>query len=532
MDTAVMKSWYEVVRLNDPFIWNLAAEGSCSLKAADEGVCLPHLQHLHQHTQLVSTAHVFPHPSLTLSSASVAKESNSVAAAAAALLQRSTHCKALLDPQPQNALDWLKCLIQPSQDAALNGNDQGHLHPSRKELRALLNTHVDLREAFSKGAESGKGGIHGCSHGAEEAASKPSSSATPPHPSYNSEGSLPHHPHRQSPGTRAYPTPTFSNSYFVSSSESHAAGREDVASFAAAVAPTAGVPSASSSPSMVADPVTNASIAQVATAVTSAGETETGSSNPLAAEQPTEIAANTNVAVSAAAPLATTMHTLPSSSSPSASSNSPSPASLITSSNTAVNAAIDKDTAMQTSNTSTQTTTNDNSNSTGTTADIPPSSSTATTPTSGTPITPSRTSTLVLSSSATLYSVATMAQDGLVRSKDATTAFFYRTFSPTYRISRLYIDSWTNGSQRRGLERIKNSVVRGDALTLVKGTTTHMKDVWKQVMTAYRVKSANITAKAAADGRGKNKSKSKSKSKKKNHDRENNSADEDSKTRP
>ncbi|KAF9370374.1 hypothetical protein CPB97_002782, partial [Podila verticillata] len=75
-------------------------------------------------------------------------------------------------------------------------------------------------------------------------------------------------------------------------------------------------------------------------------------------------------------------------------------------------------------------------------------------------------------------------QQQLIQSKNATAAFFYRTFSPTYRVSNLYIDSWSNGSQLRGLARIKTSVVRGDAFTLIRSTTVQMKDVWHQVLAA------------------------------------------------
>jgi hypothetical protein len=90
-----------------------------------------------------------------------------------------------------------------------------------------------------------------------------------------------------------------------------------------------------------------------------------------------------------------------------------------------------------------------------------------------------------------------MVQKQLIRSKDATVAFFYRTFSPTYRISRMYYESWFNGSQRRGLERIQKSFVQGNAFALVKGATTHMKDVWKQVMEAYKVKAAKAKVEKA-----------------------------------
>lgn len=126
----------------------------------------------------------------------------------------------------------------------------------------------------------------------------------------------------------------------------------------------------------------------------------------------------------------------------------------------------------------------------------PTSTSAPTTPSHKT----SRLSVLVpstISPSIVVQSAFNMAHDGLTRSKDATTAFLYRTFSPTYRTTRLYIDSWSNGTQRRGLERIKKSVVRGDAFSLIKGSTTHMKGVWNQVMTAYRAKPSSTTTSTA-----------------------------------
>lgn len=86
--------------------------------------------------------------------------------------------------------------------------------------------------------------------------------------------------------------------------------------------------------------------------------------------------------------------------------------------------------------------------------------------------------------SALVYAAGHAIQQQLIQSKNATTAFFYRTFSPTYRVSNLYIDSWSNGSQLRGLDRIKTSVVRGDAFTLMRSTTVQMKDVWHQVLAA------------------------------------------------
>ncbi|KAG0350306.1 hypothetical protein BG005_010171 [Podila minutissima] len=53
-----------------------------------------------------------------------------------------------------------------------------------------------------------------------------------------------------------------------------------------------------------------------------------------------------------------------------------------------------------------------------------------------------------------------------------------------YRLSNLYIASWSNGSQLRGLDKIKTSFVRGDAFTLMRNTTAQMRDVWNQILAA------------------------------------------------
>lgn len=81
-----------------------------------------------------------------------------------------------------------------------------------------------------------------------------------------------------------------------------------------------------------------------------------------------------------------------------------------------------------------------------------------------------------VSTSAFLYS--TSQEFGQIWSQ--TTAFLHRTFSPTYRVGSLYIESWTNGTQRRGLERLKANVLRGDAFVLVRNMTRQLKDVWRR----------------------------------------------------
>ncbi|KAF9193576.1 hypothetical protein BGZ51_002864 [Haplosporangium sp. Z 767] len=59
-----------------------------------------------------------------------------------------------------------------------------------------------------------------------------------------------------------------------------------------------------------------------------------------------------------------------------------------------------------------------------------------------------------------------------------TTAFLYRTFSPTYRVGHLYLESWTNGTQKRGFERLQSSLARGDTFLLMRNTTTQLRDLW------------------------------------------------------
>ncbi|KAF8932713.1 hypothetical protein BGZ58_006858 [Dissophora ornata] len=193
---------------------------------------------------------------------------------------------------------------------------------------------------------------------------------------------------------------------------------------------------------------------------TAQAETETTPKKPLAAEQPTEAAAALSYDPSPA------LHMQSSSSSSSQRSTVSPP--IATSS-----AAAPTATPSSVSSANNPTTNAD--------ADVTDTVTSTRTPTRFSKLWPSETF---------FHTATNVIQKGLIRSKDATTAFLYRTFSPTYRISRLYVDSWGNGSQRRGLERIKNGFIHGDAFTLVKITAGRMKDVWNQVMAAYRVKSS------------------------------------------
>ncbi|KAK3838690.1 MAG: hypothetical protein JOS17DRAFT_302991, partial [Linnemannia elongata] len=79
-----------------------------------------------------------------------------------------------------------------------------------------------------------------------------------------------------------------------------------------------------------------------------------------------------------------------------------------------------------------------------------------------------------------------------------TTAFLHRTFSPTYRVSHLYWDSWTNGTQRRGLERLKTSVLRGDAFRLMQNTTVQLRNLWNRSIAESRAQASEIERQAKA----------------------------------
>ncbi|KAF9137123.1 hypothetical protein BG015_002837 [Linnemannia schmuckeri] len=79
-----------------------------------------------------------------------------------------------------------------------------------------------------------------------------------------------------------------------------------------------------------------------------------------------------------------------------------------------------------------------------------------------------------------------------------TTAFLHRTFSPTYRVSHLYWDSWTNGTQRRGFERLKTSVLRGDAFRLMQNTTVQLRNLWNRSVAESKAHASEIERQAKA----------------------------------
>ncbi|KAF9175003.1 hypothetical protein BGX20_008755 [Mortierella sp. AD010] len=354
--------------------------------------------------------------------------STSSASTRESIPNKNNYCRSLLDPRPQNALDWLKCLIQTSQED--NSRDHSYRNHKAKDLEITLDSKMDfgpVGEAISKRTSSTMRGIRSRSLDAEVGAvvAPPANNSlrTQPHPLLDAKS----HTHRLSPHT--------SNSLLVSMNEDHA--EESGAPSFTGSGPAS--PAASGSPnspnSQAPAPVSLAAVAAAAVAAHRNAEAETRSKTSL--EQHASTSSDTSL------------------------SHARTPAS--SNSTVALNVNGNE---------------NAESNTNGS-ASI--NSSTTTT------VTPSRIS-AVIPSKDFLYSATGVIQKSIIKSKNATTAFFYRTFSPTYRVSRLYIDSWTNGSQRRGLERIKNSVVRGDAFSLARGTTTQMKDIWNQVMASYRAK--------------------------------------------
>ncbi|KAF9932709.1 hypothetical protein FBU30_007552 [Linnemannia zychae] len=79
-----------------------------------------------------------------------------------------------------------------------------------------------------------------------------------------------------------------------------------------------------------------------------------------------------------------------------------------------------------------------------------------------------------------------------------TTAFLYRTFSPTYRVGHLYLDSWTNGTQRRGFEKLKASVLRGDAFQLMQSTITQLQNFWNRTVAENKAHAGEVRRQAKA----------------------------------
>ncbi|KAF9952788.1 hypothetical protein BGZ72_005916 [Mortierella alpina] len=506
MDTALVNSWYEVVRLTDPLIWTLAMEGSSIPNDADHDTLLPQAQkpskhHLHhcRHSLRPSVS-----PSMTLSSRDHLSSSTT-----SHHTHHDSYCRSLLDPHPRNSLDWLKCLMQTSDHhaATASGKEQGPSKQLRKKsLRMMLGTHTHFGlagEAVTPRTESH--GTGHCSLRTEELVAVSNS--------MTSSGACCGEACRiQRPAT---PSAT-SSSCFVLRNGDHAGAAQGGDGLTSHAASTSPCNNASSTAAWTAaarsSPIVSASMAASAVAAVAAhsgSETETGPSKPLVGEQPTVPAqAAHHKNESGHGPRSGSAQS--SRAAPSASSNSQRPVSATTavspSSSPSCTPPTNVHAHTSTGNTLTNTTTTNSDHATaietnaegGSTPTLSSTDTNATTSTS-TSTSPSHHSVLILlSSSAIIHSVLEMTHKGLSRSKDATTAFFYRTFSPTYRICQLYVNSWSNGTQRRGLERIKTSVVRGDAFTLVRNTTTQMQDVWRRVMVAYSVKAASARTKVVS----------------------------------
>ncbi|KAF9575907.1 hypothetical protein EC968_001290 [Mortierella alpina] len=514
MDTALINSWYEVVRLTDPLIWTLAMEGSNIPSDAAHDALLPQAQksskhHPHhcRHPLRQATS-----PTMTLSSRDHLSSSPS-----SHHTYYDSYCRSLLDPHSRNSLDWLKCLMQSSNcpTATVSGEEQGHSKQlKKKSLRMMLGTHVDFGLA-GEGIVASPRTLHGAvaavarrteSQGTGHCSLETEVAAT----SMSSGGCCRESYRHKYP---AAPSATSSSCFvWMSVDQAGAAqGGEGLTLHAASTSPCNNASStAARTPAARSSHIVSASMAASAVAAVAAhstSETETGPANPLVDEQPTASAHH----IGESGHGTRSGSTLSSMAAPSASSNSQRPVSATTAvspssspsctplpsyvhAHTSTSNALTDTHTKSDQATGNKTNNNTEGDSTPTSSSIDADSSTSTSASTSAP--PSHHSALILlSSSAFLHSAIEMTQKGLSRSKDATSAFLYRTFSPTYRICRLYVDSWNNGTQRRGLERIKTSVVRGDAFTLVRNTTTQMRDVWRRVMVAYRLKAASARAK-------------------------------------
>lgn len=179
MDTAVIKSWNEVLRLTDPVIWNLAMDmdesysmglgnGSVIVNGSNGGInylhgnvngqsngtIITHAQLRHSPaTLLPSKDSLSPSPSSSSSSSSSSSPPSSTSPSSPSSHHHlaPNYCRSLLDPHPKNALDWLKCLvIQTTDDKDKDRDrDRDSSHETQKqELRSLLSrTSVDLGPA-------------------------------------------------------------------------------------------------------------------------------------------------------------------------------------------------------------------------------------------------------------------------------------------------------------------------------------------------------------------------------------------------
>ncbi|GJJ75988.1 hypothetical protein EMPS_08346 [Entomortierella parvispora] len=485
LETAFLKSWGEVLRRNDPFLWSLALETSSALPTSpspsspSSSLSTPvHTNGLHSsatytpsdpnHRMLLSQA---PLSSQSSSTTLRVKESSSKLAPQAH--RRQSFCQSLLNPHEAHALDWLKCLIL-TEDYSVNASEKkSHLVLSLAKNHPLGATQTQDFGPVGQVISRRAGTVH-----ANPSAPISSSGST----SSTSAGN--NTPSAAASSTTSTTTSTTSTIAGGALSEAVHVGigagyRPRQQMTGSGTLDSSVQPSSAVSDSAAKVPLTPGAVhASDAVAATAAVSDATH----------TREASLTNVNPATPSPHQPTT-VVPISGSGSISSNASVTSSPTTNSTTTATAEA----------TATSTTPSSNS-ATGPTP-VPTTTATANTENSAStshtktlPFLPSFTTPIVLPA---LETVIPMAQRQLIRSKDATVAFFYRTFSPTYRISRLYIDSWSNGGQKRGLNRIQKAFVEGHAFTLVKGATLHMKDVWRQVAEAYKIKSANARAEKA-----------------------------------
>ncbi|KFH68126.1 hypothetical protein MVEG_06855 [Podila verticillata NRRL 6337] len=413
MDTAVIKSWNEVLRLTDPLIWNLAMDmdeshelGHCNggigigngsnglhgNNGQSNGTIISHAQLKHSPSTLLpskdslSPSSSPPSSSSTSSSTSPSNSPSSPGSSHLAL----NYCRSLLDPHPKNALDWLKCLVIQTTDS---DKDSSH-ETQKKELRSLLSrTSVDLGPAGAAitkrtGVPMSTSSSLSYNQGAAERIAGSSSGTGPTTTTATTTTTI---------TTTSTTSPSSTPSRRVSP---HAKPKATSISLDASISPEA-----TYAPSVGTNPVTGGQ--GLASSLSPPSDCETDS---MARPSANSIDIST------------------------------SPSEGVSSSILSTKTATSEGGVVSTAN-------------------------------PGGP-------------SALVHAAGLAIQRQLIQSKNATVAFFYRTFSPTYRVSNLYIDSWSNGSQLRGLARIKTSVVRGDAFTLIRSTTVQMKDVWHQVLAA------------------------------------------------
>ncbi|KAF9365686.1 hypothetical protein BGX34_008836 [Mortierella sp. NVP85] len=505
MDTAVMKSWYEVVRRTDPFLWGLALEGTTGLPTPESDIddlsslSLPRLEGCHH--QYEQDKQLF----LSVTSSHSLPETSGESVPSYNARSRDAYCRSLLENSDgQNVFAWLRCLIQPSFEGTFVDKDCPLWNQTKKGLRTLLDTraHTDFElaeEAIRSKRATGLGirGTHyPCSQKAMAEALEVVTRTSPP-AGIHFACLLP---------SRSNLHPMWSKGIWMERREntkertpSTAVPDLIVSASIPAVADAAVVETETVALNRlgVDQPMDNAT-ANGATGGDHPSLTTPSASSASSNSCPSNLSASPSLSVSATHATCTTTNTIQSTV-----NNLPNTSNVSTSAKATTNTDVGVSTHSSAVTTLSTISTISTAASASTPASAPtsPPTSTSTSTTTSTPTTPShkasRLSVLVpstISPSLIFQAAFDMVHDGLVRSKDATTAFLYRTFSPTYRTTRLYVNSWSNGTQRRGLERIKKSVLRGDAFSLIKGSTIHMKGVWNQIMAAYRVKPSTTTS--------------------------------------